>query len=165
MDKRNNALSIPQQLELRKVAVDDVLAHPEWSLAQAVRHLKKTMRPATAEMAKLSGVAYRTMQDIEQERSEGSVQTMNRIFGMLGLKLAVAKVVRDRTAEVGLNLDRDEDSGPADQGLKEEVGAHSLDGHAASAPRTPADPPITQVIGRLKTNENYSYYTGPINPP
>ncbi|WP_158080996.1 hypothetical protein [Pelomonas sp. KK5] len=51
-------------------------------------------------MAKLSGVAYRTMQDIEQERSEGSegsegsVQTMNRIFGMLGLKLGVARIVR-----------------------------------------------------------------------
>ncbi len=52
------------------------------------------MRLTTAEMAKISGVAYRTLQDIEQERSEGSVQTMNRIFGTLGLKLGVARVVR-----------------------------------------------------------------------
>lgn len=94
MDKRYNTLSVPEQLMLRKQAVDDVLAHPEWSLAQAVRHLKKTMRLTTAEMAKLSGVSYRTMQDIEQERSEGTVQTMNRIFGMLGLKLTVARAVR-----------------------------------------------------------------------
>ena len=90
MDKRYNALTLPEQLQLRKQAVDDVLAHPEWSLVQAIRHLKKTMRLTTAEMAKLSGIAYRTMQDIEQERSEGSVQTMRRIFGMLGLKLTVA---------------------------------------------------------------------------
>jgi DNA-binding XRE family transcriptional regulator len=95
MDKRFNALSIPEQLELRRQAIEDVLAHPEWSLAQAVRHLKKTMRLTTAEMAKLSGVAARTMQDIEQERSEGSVQTMNRIFGMLGLKLGVTRIVRE----------------------------------------------------------------------
>lgn len=95
MDKRFNTLSIPDQLALRKQAVDDVLAHPEWSLPQAVRHLKKTMRLTTAEMAKLSGVAYRTMQDIEQERSDGSVQTMNRIFGMLGLKLGVARIARE----------------------------------------------------------------------
>lgn len=95
MDKRFNTLSIPEQLELRKQAVEDVLLHPEWSLAQAVRHLKKTMRLTTVEMAKLSGVAYRTMQDIEQERSEGSVQTMNRIFGMLGLKLSVARISRE----------------------------------------------------------------------
>jgi len=92
MDKRFHTMSLVEQLALRQQAVDDVLAHPEWPLAQAVRHLKKTMRLTTAEMAKLSGVAYRTMQDIEQGRSEGSVQTMNRIFGMLGLKLAVARM-------------------------------------------------------------------------
>ena len=74
MDKRYNSLSITEQLQLRKQAVDDVLAHPEWSLPEAVRHLKKTMRLTTAEMARLSGVGYRTMQDIEQERSEGTVQ-------------------------------------------------------------------------------------------
>lgn len=91
MDKRFNTLSMVEQLELRRQAVDDVLAHPEWSLPQALRHLKKTMRLTTAEVAKLSGVAYRTVQDIEQERSEGSVNTMNRIFGMLGLKLGVAR--------------------------------------------------------------------------
>jgi DNA-binding XRE family transcriptional regulator len=94
MDKRYNTIPMAEQLELRRQAIEDVLAHPEWSLPQAVRHLKKTMRLTTVEMAKISGVAYRTLQDIEQERSEGSVQTMNRIFGMLGLKLGVARVVR-----------------------------------------------------------------------
>jgi hypothetical protein len=41
------------------------------------------------------------MQDIEQERSDGSVQTMNRIFGMLGLKLAVARIVREQPTDEG----------------------------------------------------------------
>ena len=95
MDKRFNALPIPEQLELRKNAVEDVLANPAWSLAQAVRHLKKSMRLTTAEMAKLSGVSYRTMQDIEQGRSEGTVQTMNRIFGVLGLRLGVTRIARE----------------------------------------------------------------------
>ena len=40
----------------------------------------------------------RVEQDIEQERSDGSVQTMNRIFGMLGLKLSVARIARDTDA-------------------------------------------------------------------
>lgn len=93
MDKRYNAIPLPEQLELRRQAIEDVLAHPEWTLPQAVRHLKKTMRLTTVEMAKISGVAYRTLQDIEQERSEGTVQTMNRLFGMLGLKLGVVRVV------------------------------------------------------------------------
>jgi DNA-binding XRE family transcriptional regulator len=91
MDKRYTALSLPEQLELRRQAVDDVLNHPEWPLAQSVRHLKKTMRLTSAEMAKLAGVSARTLQDIEQERSEGTVQTMGRILGILGLKLSVAR--------------------------------------------------------------------------
>jgi DNA-binding XRE family transcriptional regulator len=91
MDKRYNTIPPADQLELRRQAVDDVLAYPEWSLPQAIQHLKKTMRLTTAEMAKVSGVAYRTLQDIEQGRSEGSVQTMNRVLGMLGLKLGVVR--------------------------------------------------------------------------
>jgi len=92
MDKRYGKLSLSEQLMLRKQAVDDVLAHPEWSTQAALRHLKKKMRLTSAEMAKLSGVHYRTVQDIEQGRSEGSVQTMNRLFGVLGLKLGVVRI-------------------------------------------------------------------------
>ncbi len=91
MDRRYNTLPLSEQLALRKKAVDDVLAHPEWELAQAIRHLKTTMRLTTAELAKLAGVGFRTLQDIEGERSEGTVQTMNRIFGVVGLKLGVAR--------------------------------------------------------------------------
>ncbi|AYZ63182.1 transcriptional regulator [Burkholderia multivorans] len=64
MDKRYTALSLPDQLAL-------------WL--------------TSAEMAKLAGVSTKTMQDIEQGRSEGTVQTMSRIFGMLGLKLGVVR--------------------------------------------------------------------------
>ncbi|MEN8512335.1 MULTISPECIES: helix-turn-helix domain-containing protein [Burkholderia] len=91
MDKRYNAMSLPEQLALRRQAIDDVLAHPEWSLRESVRHLKQTMRLTSAEMAKLAGVSTKTIQDIEQGRSDGTVQTMNRIFGMLGLKLGVVR--------------------------------------------------------------------------
>ncbi|KVV39528.1 XRE family transcriptional regulator [Burkholderia territorii] len=91
MDKRCNAMSLPDQLALRRQAIEDVLAHPEWSLRESVRHLKQTMRLTSAEMAKLAGVSTKTIQDIEQGRSDGTVQTMNRIFGMLGLKLGVVR--------------------------------------------------------------------------
>lgn len=106
MDKRFKTLSIPEQLVLRQKAVEDVIAHPQWSLAQSVRHLKKTMRLTTREMARLSGVAYRTMQDIEQGRSEGTVQTMNRIFGMLGLKLGVTRIAREAESSPASGHDR-----------------------------------------------------------
>lgn len=92
MDKRYLALSLPEQLELRRQAIEDVLAHPEWPLREAIRHLKRTMRLTSAEIAKLAGVSTRTVQDIEQGRSEGTVQTMNRILGILGLRLGVVRV-------------------------------------------------------------------------
>lgn len=44
MDKPYYTVSVAEQLQLRKQAIEDVLAHPEWSLPEAVRHLKRTMR-------------------------------------------------------------------------------------------------------------------------
>jgi DNA-binding XRE family transcriptional regulator len=92
MDKRYKALSVPEQLALRLQAIEEVLAHPEWTLQQSVRHLKLTLRLTSAELARLAGVSTKTIQDIEQGRSEGTVQTMNRILGVLGLKLGVVRV-------------------------------------------------------------------------
>lgn len=91
MDKRYTTLPLPEQLLLRRQAVEDVLAHPEWTLPQSIRHLKRTMRLTSAEIATLAGISTRTLRDIEQGRSEGTVQTMNRIFGLLGLKLGVVR--------------------------------------------------------------------------
>ncbi|MEN9903885.1 MAG: hypothetical protein RLZZ555_450 [Pseudomonadota bacterium] len=91
MDKRYNAISVPEQLALRLQAIEEVLAHPEWTLQQSVRHLKRTLRLTSAELARLAGVSTKTIQDIEQGRSEGTVQTLNRILGVLGLKLGVVR--------------------------------------------------------------------------
>ena len=114
MDKRFNTLSVPEQLLLRKQAVDDVLAHPEWSLAQAVRHLKKTMRLTTAEMSKLSGVSYRTMQEIEQgyhyrlmrraidllDGAGGQAMTLEEIAGEMNMSPAHFQRIFSRWAGV-----------------------------------------------------------------
>ncbi|MBK9440699.1 MAG: helix-turn-helix transcriptional regulator [Comamonadaceae bacterium] len=94
MDKRYTALTLQQQLELRRQAVQDVLANQQWSIAEAIRHLKMNMRITTAELARLSGVSFRTLQDIERERSEGNVQTINRILSVLGLKLGVVRIAQ-----------------------------------------------------------------------
>lgn len=93
MDKRYNTLSLPEQLMLRKQAIDDVLAHPEWTLRQSVRHLKRSMRLTSAELAKMAGINAKTLLDIEQGRSLGTVQTLNKVLGVLGLKLGVVRNV------------------------------------------------------------------------
>ena len=91
MDKRYAALSMGEQLMLRKQAIEDVLEHPEWTLQQSVRHLKRSMRLTSTELAKMAGINARTLLDIEQGRSTGTVQTLNAILGVLGLKLGVVK--------------------------------------------------------------------------
>jgi transcriptional regulator with XRE-family HTH domain len=99
MDKRYAGLPLPQQLALRKKAIEDVLANPQWTLVQAIRHLKTTLRLTSSELAKLAGIGYRTLQDIENGRSPGSVQTMNQVLGVLGLRLGVVSASQSTDAK------------------------------------------------------------------
>ena len=79
---------------MRRKAIEDVLAHPQWTLAEAIRRLKQGARLTTAELAELAGVGFRTLQDIERGQSEGTVQTVNKVFRVFGLKLSVARDVQ-----------------------------------------------------------------------
>lgn len=99
MDKRYAAISLREQIALRQRAIDEVLAHPEWTLTESLRHIKTTLRLTTAELAKLSKVSFRTIQDIEQGRSTGTVQTMDKLLGVLGLRLGVVRVSGQKPAE------------------------------------------------------------------
>ena len=89
MDRRYKPISLSQQMQLRQQVIDELLAHQEWSLQESICHLKKGLRLTTADVAKLAGVSYRTVQDIELGNSSGTVKTMNRILGILGLRLSV----------------------------------------------------------------------------
>ncbi len=91
MDKRYKPMSLSQQMTLRQEVMDAVLAHPEWPLQDVVRFIKKSLRLTTADLAKLSGVSFRAVQNIERGVSPGTVQTLNRILGVLGLRLGAVK--------------------------------------------------------------------------
>jgi DNA-binding transcriptional regulator YiaG len=91
MDKRYKPMSLSQQMTLRQEVMDEVLAHPEWPLQEVVRFIKKSLRLTTADLAKLSGVSFRAVQNIERGVSPGTVQTLNRILGVLGLRLGAVK--------------------------------------------------------------------------
>jgi DNA-binding XRE family transcriptional regulator len=91
MDRRRRTLSAVEQVELRQRAIDEILAHPEWTLRESIRHLKRNLLVTSEEMAKLARVSVRTVRDIEQGRSQGTVQTVNSILGVVGLKLGVVR--------------------------------------------------------------------------
>jgi transcriptional regulator with XRE-family HTH domain len=84
-------LSLPEQMMLRQEVMDEVLAHPEWPLPDVIRFLKKRLRLTTEDLAKLSGVSFRAVQNIERGVSPGTVQSVNRILGVLGLRLGAVK--------------------------------------------------------------------------
>lgn len=91
MDKRYKPLSLSEQMMLRQEIMDAVLAHPEWPLPDVVRFIKKGLRLTTEDLAKLSGVSFRAVQNIERGVSPGTVQSVNRILGVLGLRLGAVK--------------------------------------------------------------------------
>lgn len=91
MDKRYKPLSLAEQMRIRQEVMDEVLAHPEWPLPEVIRFIKKGLRLTTEDLAKLSGVSFRAVQNIERGASPGTVQSLNRILGVLGLRLGVVK--------------------------------------------------------------------------
>ncbi len=91
MDKRYKPLSLARQLTLRQEVMDEVLAHPEWPLPDVIRFIKKRLQITTDDLAKLSGASFRTIQNIERGASPGTVQSLNRILGVLGLRLGAVK--------------------------------------------------------------------------
>ncbi len=92
MDKRYKPLSLSEQMRLRQEVMEAVLAHPEWPLPETIRFIKKQLRLTTEDLAKLSGVSTRAVQNIERGVSPGTVQSLNRILGVLGLRLGVVNV-------------------------------------------------------------------------
>ena len=80
MDKRYTPIPVGRQVELRIQAIDAVLANPQRTLGQSVRHLREAMRLTVPKMSKVSGVSVRTIHDIEAGRRLGAVQTMNQLL-------------------------------------------------------------------------------------
>ena len=94
MDKRFNKLPVTAQLALRRKAVEDVLANPQWTPVEAIHHLRTTLRLTIPEFARLAGVSHRTLQQLELGQSTGTAQTLNQLLGVLGMRLGVVKANR-----------------------------------------------------------------------
>lgn len=97
MDKRFKPLPLPEQLALRRQAIEEVLANPQWPLNEALRHIRTSLRLTVPEFAGLTGVSVRTIHDIEAGRSTGTVQTLENLLGVVGLRLGVQRLTKPGT--------------------------------------------------------------------
>ena len=85
-------LSLSEQSVARRQTLADILQHPEWGWVEVIKRIKTGLRLTTTDLARLAGLSMRTVQDIERGQSEGSVKTMNKLLGILGLRLGVVAV-------------------------------------------------------------------------
>lgn len=89
MDKRFKPLTLPEQLAMRRQAIQDVAAHPEWSLSETIHHIRTSLRLTVPEFAQLTKVSARTIKDLEAGRTSGTVQTVESLLAVVGLRLGV----------------------------------------------------------------------------
>ena len=92
MDKRYKPSTPELDQQRLAIALDEALTRPDWEPAQCLRHLKQSVRLTTRELAQKAGVSARTVQDIEQGHSPGTVRTMNQLLAVFGLQLGIRRL-------------------------------------------------------------------------
>lgn len=90
MDKRYKPLTPLEQLHAREQLLAAIAAHPEWTFAQTLRHVRASLRMTLDDMAKVSKVSRQTLRNIEAETNSPSLETATRLLKPFGLRLCVA---------------------------------------------------------------------------
>jgi predicted transcriptional regulator len=99
MDKRYKPLPLAQQVAQRRIAIEEALANPQWSLAEVVRHIRTSLRLTVPELARVAKVSPKTILNLEAGRTPGTVQTFNQILAAVGLQLGVQRIPKAQPME------------------------------------------------------------------
>jgi len=99
MDRRYKPLSAHEQLKLRQELTAAIEAHPEWTVAQVVRHIRKTLRLTIADMAKVGRISAQTLKNIEASGHSPTLETIERLLQPFGLRLTVSPKRPDGQAQ------------------------------------------------------------------
>ena len=89
MDKRYNPLSPIEEIEMRKALLDEIREQPGMSLMTALRTLRTRTRLTVAEYSRMTGVAERTIQNIEAGRVSPTIKTADKLLQPFGLNMGV----------------------------------------------------------------------------
>lgn len=89
MDKRYKPLTPLEQLHAREALMTTIRAHPEWTFAQAVRHIRKSLRLTVVDMAKVGNLSDQALRNIEAGRNSPTLETASRLLMPFGLRLSV----------------------------------------------------------------------------
>lgn len=89
MDKRFRTLTSAQQTEARLAVYQQIEAQPGMPLAEVLRLLRTGLRITRPEMAKLTGLSVRYLQDLEHDNANPSLEIMTQVLKPFGLRLGV----------------------------------------------------------------------------
>lgn len=91
MDKRFKALSPIEQIQKRQQVLDIIEQHPEWEIHQVAKFLRTELRLTLQEMAKITKIAPQTLQKLEQEDGNPTLQSILKLFNAFGLTVSVKR--------------------------------------------------------------------------
>ena len=89
MDKRYNPLPSFEEIEMRRALLDEIHEQPGMSLMAALRTLRTRTRLTVKEYSKMTGVAARTIQNIEAGRVSPTIKTAEKLLRPFGLTMGV----------------------------------------------------------------------------
>lgn len=92
MDKRYNPLSPLEEIEMRKALLDEIREQPGMPLMTALKTLRTRTRLTVKEYSKMTGVAERTIQNIEAGRVSPTIKTADKLLQPFGLVMGVYSI-------------------------------------------------------------------------
>lgn len=92
MDKRFKPLTREQQFEKRINLTETIKAHPDWTIAQVVAHIRAELQLTLHEMSRFSKVSTKTLQNIEDGIGNPTLVTLDKILNRFGMKMAVTLI-------------------------------------------------------------------------
>ena len=89
MDKRFIPLAPVDQVQKRQAVIATIRQNPDWTIHQISRYIRTELRLTLPEMAKVCKVSIQTLQKIEAEQGNPTLQTVEKILKPFGFKLQI----------------------------------------------------------------------------
>lgn len=89
MDKRFTPLTPVDQVQKRQQVIVTIQQNPHWTVHQICRYIRTELRLTLPEMAKICKVSVQTLQKIEAEQGNPTLQTVEKILKPFGFKVQV----------------------------------------------------------------------------
>jgi transcriptional regulator with XRE-family HTH domain len=97
MDRRRKKIDIEAERALRDAFYEDIASH-NFSIARAVKAMRRLSRLTQIEFAKHRGISLVTLKQLESGKSQPKVETLNKVGEIFGLEIAFVRKAKTKTS-------------------------------------------------------------------